>query len=188
MKFPKPTKRPVSVMRAFDTLELHACLQTADLVEQDDTLKEPSMFSVYGHLKNPGGVECLEDFAEHAKALAWMKKEAKRCSLEFEDYWEHGGKEKSPPAEPESDGFCIFSETWMDGRVPTVSDEDGYVIFPTELEAQREIADAQLTRIQEFLDGERDFDDAMAVGEFIVPVTVHKDRIATEFGDFPRRP
>jgi hypothetical protein len=38
------------------------------------------------------------------------------------------------------------------------------------LEAQREIADTQLTRIQEFLDGEREFDDAMTTDEFVVAV------------------
>lgn len=44
------------------------------------------------------------------------------------------------------------------------------VVFPTELDAQREIADTQLTRIQEFLDGEREFDDAISTEEYILPV------------------
>jgi hypothetical protein len=44
------------------------------------------------------------------------------------------------------------------------------------LEAQREVADNQLTRIQEFLDGQRDYDDAMTTDEFILPVDVWPDR------------
>jgi hypothetical protein len=73
-------------------------------------------------------------------------------------------------------GFCICIETLCEGDVPLVSDGDGdYVIFETELEAQREIVDHQMTRLQQFLDGERDFEDAMAVEEYVVPVTVHPD-------------
>ena len=53
-------------------------------------------------------------------------------------------------------------------------------MFETELEAQKEIADDQITRLQQFLDGERDFEDAIAVEEYIVPVTVHPDGIITD--------
>ena len=73
------------------------------------------------------------------------------------------------------DGFCIYINTFCQGPVPVVSDEDGYVIFPTELEAQKELVDYQITRLRQFLDGERDYEDAMAVEEYIVPVTVHPD-------------
>jgi hypothetical protein len=56
-------------------------------------------------------------------------------------------------------------------------DETDYpVVFATGLEAQREVADNQLTRIQEFLDGQRDYDDAMTTDEFILPVDVWPDR------------
>jgi hypothetical protein len=48
-------------------------------------------------------------------------------------------------------------------------------VFPTELEAQREIVDLMMTRLQEFLDGERDFDDAMTVEEYVVEVDVCPD-------------
>jgi len=37
-----------------------------------------------------------------------------------------------------------------------------------------------MIRIQEFLDGERDFDDAMACEEYVVPVTVHADGTITD--------
>lgn len=73
-------------------------------------------------------------------------------------------------------GFCIFIDTIFQGPVPVVSDgDDKYVVFETELDAQKEIADHAMIRIQQFLDGERDFDAAMTVEEFAVPVTVHAD-------------
>ena len=74
------------------------------------------------------------------------------------------------------DGFCIYIDTFCQGPVPVVSDgDDKYVVFETELEAQKEIVDNQMTRLQQFLDGERDYEDAMAVEEYVVPVTVHPD-------------
>ena len=68
--------------------------------------------------------------------------------------------------------------------MPAWYDESGYpVVYGTELEAQREIADHHLTLIYEFLDGERDFDDAMTVEDFILPVDVWPDgRISTGDG------
>jgi len=48
-------------------------------------------------------------------------------------------------------------------------------VFETELEAQKEIVDNQMTRLQQFLDGEREFEDAIEVDEYIVSVTVHPD-------------
>ena len=73
----------------------------ATFIEQGDDVLKPTMFSVYGHLISPGGVQCLEDFKTHRAALAWMKREAARCKFElgYEDYWEHGGKEQEPTAE-----------------------------------------------------------------------------------------
>jgi hypothetical protein len=78
------------------------------------------------------------------------------------------------------DGFCIYIHTFCQGPVPVVSDENGYIVFSSETEAQREIADYQMTRLQQFLDGERDFEDAMAVEEYVVPVTVHPDGVITD--------
>lgn len=105
MKFPKPKKRSLRFMRRFDALELHACVEhTQDgetFIEQEDEVLKPTMFSVYGHLISPGGVECLEDFKTHRAALAWMKHEAARCNFAhgYEDFWKHGGKEQKPTAE-----------------------------------------------------------------------------------------
>jgi hypothetical protein len=68
--------------------------------------------------------------------------------------------------------------------MPACYDETDYpIVFATELEAQCEIADNQLTRIQEFLDGHRDYNDAIATDEFVLPVDVWPDgRIAIEDG------
>jgi len=78
-------------------------------------------------------------------------------------------------------GYCIYIHTLCQGPVPVVSDGEGkYAVFETELAAQQEVADYAMTRIQQFLDGERDFDDAMTVEEFIVQVTVHPDGIITD--------
>lgn len=83
-------------------------------------------------------------------------------------------------SQPLRTGFCVFINTFCQGPVPVVSDEDGYCVFATELEAQREIADYQMTRLRQFLDGEREFEDAMEVEEYIVPVTVHPDGVIVD--------
>ena len=89
-------------MRRFDALELHACIELEDpsgekFIEQADDERNSTMFSVYGHLKT-GGIFCLEDFATHDAALAWMKAEAARSKFElgYEDFWEYGRKEQRP--------------------------------------------------------------------------------------------
>ena len=47
-------------------------------------------------------------------------------------------------------GYCIYTRTFFQGPIPTVSDgDDKYVVFETELAAQREIADHAMIRIQE---------------------------------------
>jgi hypothetical protein len=78
-------------------------------------------------------------------------------------------------------GYCIYTRTFFQGPIPTVSDgDDKYVVFETELAAQKEIADYMMTRLRQFLDGERDFDDAITVEEYVVPVTVHPDGTFTD--------
>jgi hypothetical protein len=80
-------------------------------------------------------------------------------------------------------GFCIYMDTFFQGPIPTLSDEDGYIVFATRLEAQREIVDYQMTRLRQFLDGEREFEDAISVDEYVVPVTVQPDgKIVDEDG------
>ena len=62
-----------------------------------------------------------------------------------------------------------------------MSDGEGrYVVFETELEAQKEIVDNQMSRLQQFLDGEREFEDAIEVEEYALPVTVHPDGVITD--------
>jgi hypothetical protein len=81
-------------------------------------------------------------------------------------------------------GFCIFIDTLFQGGVTCVSDAEHYIVFDSEMEAQREIADNMMTRIQQFLDGERDFEDALTVEEYVLPVTVNPDGvIADEYGN-----
>jgi hypothetical protein len=78
-------------------------------------------------------------------------------------------------------GFCIYIDTICQGAVPMVSDGEGkYVVFETELEAQREIVDHQITRLQEFLDGERNFEDAITVEEYVLAVEVLPDGTIVE--------
>ena len=81
-------------------------------------------------------------------------------------------------------GFCIFIHTLCQGRVPSVhewkaNDSPGtpgsICVFATEREAQLEIADFMMTRLQEFIDGERDFEDAIETEEYVVAVTVQPD-------------
>lgn len=74
--------------------------------------------------------------------------------------------------QPVRSGYAIFRDYLFQGPVPACYEGDYPVVFTTELEAQREIADSQLIRIQEFLDGERDFDDAITTDEFVLPVNV----------------
>jgi len=72
--------------------------------------------------------------------------------------------------------FCIYINTLCEGVVPSIRDGHGKpCVFKTESEAQREIADNIITRLREFIAGEREFDDAMTVEEFIVPVDVYPD-------------
>jgi hypothetical protein len=73
-------------------------------------------------------------------------------------------------------GFCIYTNTFFQGPTLAVTEaEDRPCVFSTEAEAQREIADFMMIRLQQFLDGERDFEDAMTVDEYIVAVTVFPD-------------
>lgn len=77
--------------------------------------------------------------------------------------------------QPICSGYAIFTPTLFQGMMPACYESDRPVVFASELEAQREIADNQLTRIQQFLDGEREFDDAISTDEFVLPVKVWPD-------------
>lgn len=67
--------------------------------------------------------------------------------------------------------------------MPLVCDENGYEVFETEMEAQREIVDYQMTRLQQFLDGEREYEDAIETEEYVVAVTIQSNgEIVDEYG------
>ncbi len=73
-------------------------------------------------------------------------------------------------------GFCIYIHTVCEGSIPVERNENGFpVVYASLLEAQREIADDTMERLRQFLAGERDFDDAMTVEEYIVAVDVLAD-------------
>ena len=80
-------------------------------------------------------------------------------------------------------GYCIFIDTVFQGAIPSVSEVDGddpngaeaTCIFPTEREAQLEIVDFMMIRLQQFIDGERDFEDAVTLEEYVVEVDVLPD-------------
>jgi hypothetical protein len=86
-------------------------------------------------------------------------------------------------------GYCIFIHTLCQGSVPSVHElkaddppgaPERVCIFDTEREAQLEIADFMMTRLREFMDGERDFMDATTTEEYVVAVTVHPDGTITD--------
>jgi hypothetical protein len=59
------------------------------------------------------------------------------------------------------------------------------LVYATERDAQREIADDLRDRLQQFLNGEREFDDAMTVEEYILTVSVFPDgTVTTAEGDY----
>jgi hypothetical protein len=83
---------------------------------------------------------------------------------------------------PESrDGFCIYIDTICQGPIPVWRDERGLpVVFATQKEAEREIATDAIERLEQFLAGERGFDDAMTVEEYVVAVTQYPDGVITD--------
>jgi hypothetical protein len=82
----------------------------------------------------------------------------------------------SDESQKRANGFCVYIHTLLQGPVPAVFDENDRVcIFTTEAEAQREIVDSALIRLRQFLDGERDFDDAISIEEYVVEVDVLSD-------------
>ena len=73
-------------------------------------------------------------------------------------------------------GFCIYINTICDGQVPVYRNAQGKpYVYKTEVEAQREIVDDLITQLEQFKAGEREFEDAMTVEEYVVPVEVLPD-------------
>ena len=70
-------------------------------------------------------------------------------------------------------GFCIYVNTLFQGPVPIERDENGYpVVYASEEAAQKNIAEDMIERLEQFLHGERDFEDAVTVEEYVVEVDV----------------
>jgi hypothetical protein len=73
-------------------------------------------------------------------------------------------------------GFCIYINTFCEGSVPIERDETNFpVVYSTLIEAQREIVEYTIERLEQFLVGERDFGDATTIEEYIVEVDVFSD-------------
>jgi hypothetical protein len=86
--------------------------------------------------------------------------------------------------EPVKSAYGIFVDTLCQGVMPAWYDERGLpVIYETEEAAQREIVELTMERLQQFLAGERDFDDATTIEDFILPIDVWPDgSVSTEDG------
>ena len=80
-------------------------------------------------------------------------------------------------AELQKRGFCIFINTVFQGAIPIERDGDTNFayIYPTRNAAEREIAEDVIERLNQFLEGERDFEDAINPEEYIVEVRVLPD-------------
>jgi hypothetical protein len=73
-------------------------------------------------------------------------------------------------------GYCIYVETVCEGECPVEYNGQGTpFVYSTIEAAQRAIAEYTIERLQQFLVGERDFDDAMTVEEYVVDVHVQSD-------------
>jgi len=78
--------------------------------------------------------------------------------------------------QPARSAFAIFTRTICEGLIPAWYDEDNLpVVFATENEAQREIVDDLIERLRRFLDGECEFDEALCLDDFVLPVDVWPD-------------
>lgn len=86
-------------------------------------------------------------------------------------------------------GYCIYINTLSQGAVPSVKESspndtanapERICVFSTEREAQLEIVDLMMTRLQEFIDGEREFDDAVTLEEYVVDVEVYPDGVIVD--------
>lgn len=88
--------------------------------------------------------------------------------------------------QPTRSAYAIFTRTICEGLIPAWHDENNLpVVYGTELEAQCEIAEGLMEHLQQFLDGEREFDDAISSDDLILPVDVWPDgSISTEDGYF----
>lgn len=90
-------------------------------------------------------------------------------------------------------GFCIYIDTVCHGATPVDLDDKGNAVVYSSLnDAQRVIAEDTIERLRQFLEGERDYEDAITVEEYVVDVNVFPDGSITDavgnvFGKADRR-
>lgn len=78
-------------------------------------------------------------------------------------------------------GFCIYIDTVCHGATPVELDDKGNAVVYSSLnDAQRVIAEDTIERLRQFLEGERDFEDAMTVEDYVVDVNVFPDGSITD--------
>jgi hypothetical protein len=78
-------------------------------------------------------------------------------------------------------GFCIYIDTVCDGAVPVEHyDKGNAIVYATVTDAQRVIVEDTIERLRQFLEGERDFEDAISVKEYILEVDVFPDGSITD--------
>lgn len=92
---------------------------------------------------------------------------------------------QSPPKSGTIPAYAIYIDTLCQGRVAIERDDKNQpVSYATERDAQLEIADVTIDRIRQFIAGERDYDDAMTVEEYVEAVDLHPDgSITDEYGN-----
>ena len=90
------------------------------------------------------------------------------------------GEILQPPKEGSVPGYAIYVDTLAKGRVPVERSDDKPIVYATERNAQFEIVDSTILRLQQFLSGERDHEDATYIEEYIVPVDLHPDGSITD--------
>jgi hypothetical protein len=81
--------------------------------------------------------------------------------------------------------FVIIDSTGIPHPFPAVVDEKGMPVhFDSEQEAQLEIAGWMIDKLNEFIEGERDFYDATTCGEFVLGVDLlPRDQASTSHPD-----
>ena len=91
------------------------------------------------------------------------------------------GTTHSQVAEVYARRFCVYIDTLCQGPVPVERGMNGYpVTYAIVEEAERSIAEDVIERLEQFLRGERDFDDAITVEEYVVPVDVTPEGVVID--------
>jgi hypothetical protein len=86
-----------------------------------------------------------------------------------------------PPKKGRQKGYAIYINTFFRGPVAIERDENEKpVAYPTERAAQCEVVDLAIIRLQQFLAGQRDYEDATHIEEYIVPVDLDPDGSITD--------